>query len=112
MLNKPEATPGPWEAIDGIIYPAAGVEDGRDWIADLRCASNENANAALIAAAPELLDALDQALKIFIANVEVLNVTHATAAERSAARVALSEMRTAWSYQARAAIRKAKGEKA
>lgn len=63
MTHKPEATPGPWEAIDGIVYPAAGADDGRDWIADLRCASNENANAALVAAAPELLAALEKIIE-------------------------------------------------
>jgi len=95
MLNKPEATPGPWEAIDGIIYPAAGVEDGRDWIADLRCASNENANAALIAAAPELLGAL-QWIDSIVSRDEGCD----------------GDDLEAISEKARAAIRKAKGEKA
>lgn len=56
--NKRSYTPEPWEIHDGIIYPVDGVEDGRDWIADLRCAVNEKANSALIASAPDLLAAL------------------------------------------------------
>lgn len=60
-------TPGPWEIRDGLIY---GIEDGAsylvcDVVGDPSAAVNEQdeANARLIAAAPELMEACKQMLK-------------------------------------------------
>ncbi len=74
-----EHTPGPWRSTGFEYEPEAGwfVREARDSrylaIASVRCTYRETeeieANARLIAAAPELLEALERAL-IFIGNTE------------------------------------------
>jgi len=60
-LTKPH-TPGPWRTHINSLNFADGVYAGDTWIADLDCAttgSERAANARLIAAAPEMLEALE-----------------------------------------------------
>lgn len=52
MATAPAYTPGPW-AVSG----KATINGGRGWIASVST-QNRDANARLIAAAPELLEAL------------------------------------------------------
>jgi hypothetical protein len=69
---KNEYTPGPWESgrnpkgisSNEIVVRPAGQFPYGEWIADCGSATDKRAiaNARLIAAAPELLDALTQAV--------------------------------------------------
>ena len=61
-------TPGPWEVVGGTIIQTA--DERRKWVAEVPAASSihetfitDRANARLIAAAPELLEACEFALE-------------------------------------------------
>lgn len=54
-----EHTPGPWKAFGTAVY-FPGIRGGFD----LRSCPNPEANARLIAAAPDLLDALKEVVRI------------------------------------------------
>lgn len=69
-MSKSQHTPGPWKALEGKngwqIHtdnkPGKGSPNTNHWIANIKCEScpaHEEANALLIAAAPDLLEALD-----------------------------------------------------
>ncbi len=94
-------TPGPWW-VDEDGYIAAGGGDDYVTIAEILGANDEidviRANAALIAAAPELLDALQEILQIteYLAPEKFDDAAHQGAFDATLAR-------------ARAAISKAKG---
>ena len=86
-----EPTPGPWraETTNQLAYYAV-----HHWVdGESMCLPHSEANARLIVAAPEMLDALEKA----IAPYHGREMTGATAA---------------WVMPARAAIAKAKGEAA
>ena len=60
-------TPGPWEVVGGTIIQTA--DERRKWVAEVPAASSihetfitDRANARLIAAAPQLLEACEEAL--------------------------------------------------
>jgi hypothetical protein len=55
-------TKEPWVAVEGIIYPSNGREDGEDWIADLRSAGNTDANERRIVACVNACAGLDSEL--------------------------------------------------
>ena len=63
---KTQHTPGPWKLIKGTHYQTIRVDN--HVIADMRIIGGyypyNNADAPLIAAAPELLEALENALEI------------------------------------------------
>lgn len=70
-MNNPKYTPGPWklEPIKGTHYQIIAVSTDvvtpiAQTIADEREGVNGEANARLIAAAPELLEALKKAMSI------------------------------------------------
>lgn len=72
-------TPGPWEVRQAetghiAVYPMGG----RERIADLYCPldkpGNQNANASIIAAAPEMLKALESGVRQLHAGVDPLQV--------------------------------------
>lgn len=54
-MNKTKHTPGPWESSDNVIYKVARETAQRTRIAS---EVNSRENAALIAAAPEMFEAL------------------------------------------------------
>ncbi len=58
-------TPGPWMLLKGSswhIWPDVGVQNQHNLIADVRFSPEGDANARLIAAAPDLLAALNRLL--------------------------------------------------
>lgn len=60
-------TPGPWEiSVNSAEQYDVCAEGGGDMIADLSGTDNQEGNAYLIAAAPELLSALQEMVRIFI----------------------------------------------
>lgn len=95
-------TPGPWW-VDDDGYIGAGSGDDYVTLAEILGANDEveviRANVALITAAPELLDALQEILPIveYLAPEKFDDAAHQEAFEATLAR-------------ARAAIEKAKGE--
>ena len=62
-MNK--HTPSPWKIKQkfGAVYAVIKNED--DWICDVCVSDNDESNACLIAAAPELLEALNKMLDSF-----------------------------------------------
>ena len=66
MTQETKHTPAPWIALEGD-YGWQIHSDKSRWIANIKCEScpaHEEANANLIAAAPELLEALEMALEL------------------------------------------------
>lgn len=67
MSNTPKHTPGPWRivGVDGAIYADNGIDVGLVHGVNREADESEDhemhANACLIAAAPELLEACEQA---------------------------------------------------
>ena len=73
MNTEQKHTPGPWRVGDGSFvignHPAPGItgsDDVHHYGGHLICESVSQANARLIAAAPELLEAAKQALQVFV----------------------------------------------
>ncbi len=97
-------TPGPWVYDEGIVYPQ---EDhaGQAWIADIRGAVDADANARLIAAAPDLLQALKDILHTLEQEQDVYDGADGTPRANEAMRY-LAEHGDA----IRAAIAKAEGK--
>jgi hypothetical protein len=63
-MNAPKHTPGPWKAVEWRCHAKTTVKAGEVVVAECsgqgRYASESIADAALIAAAPDLLDALEK----------------------------------------------------
>lgn len=68
-MSKAKHTPGPWESINGYIFPIKG-EKICIMTAMGSKGSEREANARLIAAAPELLEALQSIIEIGKRNTE------------------------------------------
>lgn len=97
-MNK--HTPGPWNRIKGDrnVYSASGTVCKTPAIlGGGSAATNWEANARLIAAAPDLLEALEDALSDYDAWMKDADVTP-------------NESLLAWTNKARAAIARARGE--
>ena len=93
-------TPGPWNRIKGDrnVYSAAGTVCKTPAIlGGGSAATNWEANARLIAAAPDLLEALEDALSDYDAWMKDADVTP-------------NESLLAWTNKARSAIARARGE--
>lgn len=83
-------TPGPWSINRHYIESASGICRARIAIIDDGAGTNPDANAALIAAAPDILEALEDLVKVLtvdlkghsIAVPEVRNATAAIAKAR------------------------------
>ena len=91
-------TPGPWVASRGSFLFQIAINSESDTLAVVYGENGENeANARLICAAPELLEALTDALEDYDAWMKGAEVTP-------------NESLQAWTNKARAAIAKAKGE--
>lgn len=61
-MEKGKHTPGPWHVYKGSgLYVDSGTAGSVCKIADKRISEQQQANGRLIAAAPELLEALEQA---------------------------------------------------
>lgn len=101
-MNAPKHAPGPWTAQGLAIVASDRSFVGRvyPWCADPQDAECAKGNARLIAAAPELLEALELAVQHYNewASAELPHD--------------LDEERLPWLAPARAAIAKAKGESA
>jgi hypothetical protein len=81
-------TPGPWKEVDGFIVGGPWADGEFHDICDPRCAPPDddntamiNANARLIAAAPELLAALQGLLAVFTAYIDTEDVANADIVE-------------------------------
>ena len=61
-MSEPKWTPGPWEYGGGLVY------SGRDIILDQLDSNMSNEDSHLLAAAPELYEALEAALPFTINN--------------------------------------------
>lgn len=59
-MDKPKHTPGPWMIAESnrAVYTEAPLSKQRTYIAELITNGDDNKNIALIAAAPEMLEAL------------------------------------------------------
>ena len=58
-------TPGPWRVREERVYTRVVTEQGGEWIANLGTNDEKHlANARLIAAAPELLEACEAVLDV------------------------------------------------
>lgn len=67
MKTKSEHTPGPWECDNSdtpCVFPK--TDDGQGIIADVYRGDRAMANARLIAAAPDLLEACQNALALIV----------------------------------------------
>jgi len=70
MPSETPWTPGPWKTLDGKYGPQihSDSETCNHWIANLKCEScpaHEDANARLIAAAPQMAELLGKWLRAF-----------------------------------------------
>lgn len=97
-MSNPKWTPGPWNvkyAHNGhtAIYPANSQERVADIFCPLDVKGSHQANAALIAAAPEMAEALQETLDCL-----------------RGSRVITAEIKQAAINQATTALRKARGE--
>lgn len=72
-MSAPKHAPGPWSVVASRAHPATVVIRGPDgsfignvasWISDPNDALVAAANARLIAAAPELLEALEMVMRV------------------------------------------------
>lgn len=79
MTQTTKHTPGPWVNDDGLVYgqetrerfqpsPSIDIFDAKEWPAELE--REAHANARLIAAAPELLVALNDTLAYIVSYAE------------------------------------------
>lgn len=59
-------TPGPWETYSAMSYIGVRSADAHKKIAGIQLGANDDSNARLIAAAPDLLDALEDCRLLLI----------------------------------------------
>lgn len=70
-MSEAKHTPGPWRALESPSRRHSGtyqIWGGKHWIANTKCEScpaHHDANARLIAKAPELLDGLEKCMEMF-----------------------------------------------
>lgn len=100
-MNKPKHTPGPWMIAESnrAVYTEAPLSKQRTYIAELITNGDDNKNATLIAAAPDLLtvaENIQRLLKAMTTNANLRNEFHYGSFEEC--------------YQLDQAIAKARGE--
>ncbi|MBS7790293.1 hypothetical protein KTR66_09815 [Roseococcus sp. SDR] len=85
MNANTKHTPGPWAVSDGGVFPAIWDADGRHLATMSDCGDEMEANAQMMAAAPDLLAALRVALDHMQASIETCRrAPHDIAAARAA----------------------------
>lgn len=98
--KKARHTPGPWSVVKDRFNNSQVYAENRNILDDLPIADNiiEKANASLIAAAPELLEVLKDAVPRLAELDKLLNPSLDGAIDNSAGRV----LRAAWDVIAKA----------